>query len=82
MRTSAARGARACRVACWIALALGATMLGGCATVAPWERGDLARPEMAARPDPALARLRDHVFTSREAAQGGGAAAGGACGCN
>ena len=56
--------------------------IGGCATVEPWERGVLAKPEMALQPAPLLGELREHVFVSREGAAGGGAAEGGGCGCN
>ena len=56
--------------------------LAGCAEVAPWERGALAKPQMALEPDPAHAAMRAHRFVSREAASGGGAAEGGGCGCN
>ncbi len=64
------------------ALLLVALAGGGCATVQPWERGDLARPEMAFEPDPLLAGYRRHVEFSKEAASGGPALSGGGCGCN
>ena len=54
----------------------------GCATVEAWQRGDLARRDMAAAPEPALAALRAHVQTSKEAAQGGFRGVNGGCGCN
>ncbi len=53
-----------------------------CSSVAPWERGLLAREEMAIDPNPKLSHLRDHIFTSREASQGGAGSSGGGCGCN
>ena len=56
--------------------------LGGCASVEPWERGDLAKPHMALDPDPTLSAMRTHAYSSREAASGGGAAEGGGCGCS
>jgi hypothetical protein len=52
-----------------------------CAGVAPWERGRLAKPQMALDPDPRLRELREHVYSSREAAPGGTVGAGGGCGC-
>jgi hypothetical protein len=64
-----------------IAAALLAAALAGCASVAPWQRGDLARPQMAPDPAPAVSALREHVFASREAASGGATARGGGCGC-
>lgn len=58
-------------------------LLTGCASgVQPWQRGVLARPDMAMAPSPALAGLREHVHTSKEAAQGGYGGSGGGCGCN
>ena len=54
----------------------------GCETVAPWQRGDLARPEMQLAGDPLSSALRDQVFFSKEAASGGAGPAGGGCGCN
>jgi hypothetical protein len=66
-----------------IALVLAACSLaGGCADIEPWERGDLAKPQMALDPDPVHSTLRAHKFVSREAASAGGAAEGGGCGCN
>jgi hypothetical protein len=54
----------------------------GCSTVAPWERGNLAKKEMGINPAPNLNSFRDHIFTSKEAAQGGHSGSGGGCGCN
>lgn len=54
----------------------------GCADVAPWERGNLAKPEMAITPNPSQNHFRDHVYTSKEASQGGHGGNGGGCGCN
>ena len=50
--------------------------------VAPWERGNLAKNNMAISPNAGLSALRDHAFTSKEASQGGYGGAGGGCGCN
>ena len=63
------------------ALVLAALLLGGCAVVPPWDRGVLARPQMALDPHPLRSTLRGHVLTSREAAPPPGAAEGGGCGC-
>jgi hypothetical protein len=69
---------------CFVALVCMPMILGvaGCEPVQPWERGDLAKPQMALEPDPANAALRTHTFSAREAAQGGNAGVGGGCGCN
>ncbi len=53
-----------------------------CATVQPWQRGDLARAEMAFEPDPVLSSYRRHTEFSKEAASGGAGLGGGGCGCN
>jgi hypothetical protein len=66
----------------FILAALSATLLQGCATVAPWERGTLAKPHMALDTNPQDATRRAHMFSSREAATGAGASQGGGCGCN
>ena len=55
--------------------------LCACKTVQPWERGNLAKPQMAIDPTPMQTGLRSHIYGSREAAAGGNAAQGGGCGC-
>jgi hypothetical protein len=66
--------------AAWAAAGLLLT-LGGCADVAPWERGILARPQMALNPAPLRHALLAHVQSSREAAPASDPAEGGGCGC-
>lgn len=56
--------------------------LGACATVEPWQRGYLARPDMALEPSPGVARALEKTYASKEAASGSGAVGGGGCGCN
>ncbi|MEQ1545208.1 DUF4266 domain-containing protein [Methyloglobulus sp.] len=56
-------------------------LLVGCTAVQPWERGNLAKPQMALDPYPLQNALRAHNYGSREAAAGGNAAQGGGCGC-
>jgi hypothetical protein len=63
----------------WLVLVV---CLGGCETVAPWERGTLAKDEMQWQTDVMETRLRDQTYTSKEASSGSGGAAGGGCGCN
>lgn len=58
--------------------------LAGCAgsePVRPWQRGDLARPEMRLDDGPD-ARAADKAWSSREAASGSARIGGGGCGCN
>ena len=57
-------------------------LLASCQTVEPWERDRLAKQDMQLTPNVLDARLADQVFFSKEAASGGGATAGGGCGCN
>lgn len=63
-------------------LALASALLASCADVRAWERGYLAREEMAWSPDALESALNDHIFFSKEASSGGNSAAGGGCGCN
>ena len=58
------------------------TGCAGWAHVEAWEKGKLAKPEMRFDTDPLDARFTQHVYTSKEAASGGGAVGGGGCGCN
>ncbi len=61
----------------YIALSL---LLTGCVQVAPWERGHLAKPQMAVEPFPAQSAILEHVYESREAA-GSVKGASSGCGC-
>ncbi|MGR9053813.1 MAG: DUF4266 domain-containing protein [Gammaproteobacteria bacterium] len=57
-------------------------IVAGCAEVAPWERGFLAKPHMALEPAPLQKTVRAHIFGSREAfANDASAGGGGGCGC-
>jgi len=51
-------------------------------TVEAWDRGYLAEDTMQWETDARSARLKGHVYTSKEASTGGAGAAGGGCGCN
>jgi len=51
-------------------------------TVEAWDRGYLAEDTMQWETDVRSARLKGHVYTSKEASTGGAGAAGGGCGCN
>ena len=85
----AARAAGLARV-----MARRATLVGACALLAvasgcatfdppkPWEKGELARPQMQFDPDPLEAKATQHVYTSKEGATGGYGVGGGGCGCN
>jgi hypothetical protein len=53
----------------------------GCSEVAPWQRGNLAKPQMALDPYPLHSSFRGHIYGSREAASGVSTSEGGGCGC-
>lgn len=66
----------------WVAAASALPVAGCGALPQPWEKGILARPAMSFEVDGLEARFTDHVYASKEAASGGGAAGGAGCGCN
>ena len=51
-------------------------------TVEPWQKGNLAKPEMTFDDDPLERGYREHIYTSKEASAGGSGLGGGGCGCN
>ena len=57
-------------------------LVAACSSVNPWERGILAKTEMAWEPDPLMGQLQEHVYFSKEGSNGGYGAGGGGCGCN
>ena len=64
-----------------------ACAFSGCSTtqavrVKPWERQYLADSAMDPNRDPLGTEMADHVYFSREAAQGGRGVGGAGCGCN
>jgi hypothetical protein len=58
------------------------TGLAACEAVPAYQRGDLARTEMAFDPDPLESRFNQHIYFSKEASTGGNGVAAGGCGCN
>ncbi|HLX23670.1 MAG TPA: DUF4266 domain-containing protein [Usitatibacter sp.] len=63
-------------------LALAALLAAGCANVAPYQRGYLARESMALDPNPGMAKALEKTYSAKEAASGGASVGGGGCGCN
>jgi uncharacterized protein DUF4266 len=61
--------------------ALCALVIGGCATVQPWERGRLADPSMVFDADAALVAYMTHWQEAREGSAGGYGVQSGGCGC-
>jgi hypothetical protein len=75
------------RILLFSALIAVAGAFSGCTTaqavrVKPWERGLLADPIMDPNRDPLATAMIEHVYFSREAAQGGRGVGGAGCGCN
>jgi hypothetical protein len=60
---------------------LAALLLGGCATVQPWQRGRLADPAMVFDADPSQVAYMTHWQEAREGAAGGFGVQSGGCGC-
>ena len=65
-----------------LAALLAALAAGGCAPVAPYQRGYLARPDMSLEESAGTAKALEKTFAAKEAASGGGSVGGGGCGCN
>jgi hypothetical protein len=63
-----------------VEIAVFALLLGGCAEVAPYERGRLAHPTMNPRDAASLGQA--HVHGVQEGAVGGTPGASSGCGCN
>lgn len=63
-------------------LLLGQAACTGLAPVAPWQKGQLAKPEMGIGGVADGAAYAEHVYASREGTAGGSRVGGGGCGCN
>ena len=59
-----------------------AIVAAGCAPVAPYQRGYLAREDMALDAAIGTAKALEKTFASKEGASGGAGVGGGGCGCN
>ena len=57
-------------------------LLSGCATVEPWQKGNLADYTMRSDRDELAKVMTSHIQFSREASTGGEGVGGGGCGCN
>lgn len=56
--------------------------LAGCSSVQPWEKQNLAKPEMTFEGDRLDTGYTEHIYSSKEASSGGAGVGGGGCGCN
>ena len=63
----------------WI---LPALALAACAPVAPYQKGHLARPDMAFEDSPGTAKALEKVFVAKEGASGAASVGASGCGCN
>jgi hypothetical protein len=66
-------------------LVLALLALQGCTlvqTVEPWQKGNLAKPEMTFDDDQLERGYKEHIYSSKEASAGGSGLGGGGCGCN
>jgi hypothetical protein len=64
----------------WLCLGLG-ILVTGCTGVKPWQKQHLAERSMRFDPDPEWAKLRRHMYDSKEGSTGGFSIGGGGCGC-
>lgn len=62
-----------------VAMALAA---GACAPVAAYQRGYLARDDMALDANPGTVKALEKTYAAKEAASGGASVGGSGCGCN
>jgi uncharacterized protein DUF4266 len=73
------------RVGLWLAVLSALSAVAGCGhapPIQPWQREYLSKRAMRFDADPLEARFRQHMFGSREGADGGYGQPGGGCGCN
>ena len=64
------------------AVLLAALAACGCTAVAPYQRGYLAREDMALDASPGTMKALEKTYSAKEAASGGASVGGGGCGCN
>jgi Domain of unknown function (DUF4266) len=75
LRRNAARLASVCLGGCLL-------ILSACATVAPYERERLAKPDMDLGRNADARAGEEHATAYREGSSGGLGSSGGGCGCN
>ena len=76
------RGQRHLRGVIYLSAILQLAACSSVETVAPYDRGYLAEDGMQWEENSRNAKLKGHVYTSKEASSGGAGSAGGGCGCN
>jgi hypothetical protein len=70
------------KLATTLACVLLTLVAGGCTAVAPYQRGYLARPDMALDAGLGNAKALEKTYAAKESASGGASVGGGGCGCN
>ena len=70
----------AARLMAFVVMAVAVSAAAGCGTVAPYERGKLAHPTMAAADSTGFGE--SHLRAISEGATGGSGGTGSGCGCN
>jgi hypothetical protein len=67
-----------------VAVVLATGFFTGCTSVnvQPWERATLASYAMRPDRDPLATAMSEHIYFSRESANGGRGVGGSGCGCN
>lgn len=70
------------RLACIASIGIASAGCSSIKPVQPWEKGNLAKPEMTFTSNSLEAKFSAHVYDSREGASGGSSVGGGGCGCN
>lgn len=58
-----------------------AGLLGGCAGVQAWQKGELAEAQMQLRREGRLQFFEDHALSTLEQGEGANGKAGSGCGC-
>lgn len=66
----------------WVIGAFFLAAFSGCATVEPYQKGNLADYTMRSDRDELASVMTSHIQFSREASTGGEGVGGGGCGCN
>jgi len=66
----------------FITLIFSITACASLKKVQPWEKGNLAKPEMTFEGDALDNAFTEHTYFSKEGSSGGGVVGGGGCGCN
>jgi len=67
---------------CCVVVALALSACASFSPPQPWEKGDLAKPQMQLDAEALTAKGTQHIYQSKEAAGGGYGVGGGGCGCN